>query len=261
MTHVLTRLPPTATWNDLGAELDLWAKAGRLARFWWRDDDAVTTTPALDRLLAIARDIPLSLAVIPGAADKALAGPIADYPNVTILQHGWRHANHAPPDKKKTEFGPDRPLRLRCEDIAAGRDRLSALFGARFLPVLAPPWNRFEPDLLRFLPGLGLIGISAIEPRQVAEPAPGLAAINVHVDLTDWPIRRFIGEEKALARIAGHLRARRLGQADPDEPTGLLTHHLVQDGATENFLRRCLEFLQHHGTARIVNAFAEAAPA
>ena len=48
--------------------------------------------------------------------------------------------------------------------------------------------------------------------------------------------RGFVGEDAALALIAGHLAARREGRADPDEPTGILTHHLVHDEASWNFL-------------------------
>ena len=42
-----------AGWAALDAELDLWAAAGRVAGGWWRDDDAVAPTPALESLLTI----------------------------------------------------------------------------------------------------------------------------------------------------------------------------------------------------------------
>jgi hypothetical protein len=38
--------------------------------------------------------------------------------------------------------------------------------------------------------------------------------------------RSFIGVDEAIDRVTAHLRARREGAADADEPTGLLTHHL-----------------------------------
>ena len=36
-------------WLELNAELDRWHKAGKTARFWLRDDDAVEPTPELER--------------------------------------------------------------------------------------------------------------------------------------------------------------------------------------------------------------------
>ena len=41
-------------WDRLSIELDAWSAAGRAAEFWWRDDDAIDTTPALDRLLSLS---------------------------------------------------------------------------------------------------------------------------------------------------------------------------------------------------------------
>ena len=35
-------------WAVLGDELARWREAGRSATFWWRDDDAVQRTPALE---------------------------------------------------------------------------------------------------------------------------------------------------------------------------------------------------------------------
>ncbi|MGO7418364.1 polysaccharide deacetylase, partial [Rhizobium ruizarguesonis] len=39
-------------WDPLRRELDLWQAAGRVARFWLRDDDAVEPTLALEMLIA-----------------------------------------------------------------------------------------------------------------------------------------------------------------------------------------------------------------
>ena len=43
----------------------------------------------------------------------------------------------------------------------------------------------------------------------------------------------FIGEGAALGGLVGHLQARRLGSVVPTSRLGILTHHLVQDEATE----------------------------
>jgi len=90
-------------WKALARELDAWARAGRTATFWWRDDDAVAPTPALKRLLRLAgrHRTPIALAVIPRPAVKSLFDRLADHANVRVLQHGYEHANHAPAGAKK----------------------------------------------------------------------------------------------------------------------------------------------------------------
>jgi len=68
-THASTTSVGTDSgWGALEAELDIWQSAGRSASFWWRDDDAIAATPELDRLLALAQDAPIGLAVIPAQA-------------------------------------------------------------------------------------------------------------------------------------------------------------------------------------------------
>ena len=76
--HGLPHGPDVVDWTDLTRELDRWADSGRPATFWWRDDDALTVTPALDRLLGLARDhqAPLALAVVPAGATAALAASL-----------------------------------------------------------------------------------------------------------------------------------------------------------------------------------------
>ncbi|HYE00178.1 MAG TPA: hypothetical protein VEH84_12405, partial [Alphaproteobacteria bacterium] len=170
--------PGAAGWDGLARELDLWGAAGRVATLWWRDDDAVAATPALDRLLAPA--LPLTLAVIPAAAEPGLAERLRTAPAVTVAQHGWSHADHAPPGAKSIELG-GRPAAAVAADLAAGRDRLAALFGERFRPVLVPPWNRIDPAVLPLLPGLGYAGLSTFTPRRAAEAAPRVVRVNSHV--------------------------------------------------------------------------------
>ena len=96
--------PPTrpATWTDLQDELDRWRQCGRCATLWWRDDDAVALSGRLDELLSIAGEIPLALAVIPAQAELALAARLdaSPRPAIRVLQHGWRHRDHAAGGKK-----------------------------------------------------------------------------------------------------------------------------------------------------------------
>jgi hypothetical protein len=251
---------PAVQWSDLMAEFDCWKEAGRVATLWWRDDDAVGPSDRLDRLLSISGNIPIALAVIPDGADSRLAAwlghPLRSHQTARlfVLQHGWRHQNHTV-DGKKSEFPPERSRRAVACDLAAGRTRLATLFAARALPVLAPPWNRFDPRFLSLLVDCGLGGISRVGPRRSVRPAPDIVAANVQVDLVAWTADRgFIGEEAALRGLIGHLHARRSKEVDPEEPTGILTHHLLQDEATATFLRKLAAITQVHQAARWLDA-------
>ena len=268
VTLAPTSSATTAQWLGLESELDHWGEQGRTATLWWRDDDAATPCDRLDRLLESAGHVPVALAVVPAAAGPALAARLGEartrsggMPPPAILQHGWRHANHAV-DAKKSEFPPSRATAAAAADLAAGRARLTELFGARALAVLAPPWNRLGDAFLPLLAACGLAAISRINPRRESWPAPGVFEANVHVDLVAWKNGRgFIGEAAALAGLVGHLQARRRGEADPGEPTGILTHHLVQDEATRAFLGRLIALTAAHPAARWLDAGEVFAPA
>jgi hypothetical protein len=221
---------------------------------WWRDDDAERPTPALDRLLDMAAGVPLALAVIPGRAIAPLAQLLASRPDLRVLQHGWMHANHAAADEKKCELGPQRPLPMIMDELAAGWRRLAGLFGPLAIAVLTPPWNRMTETLVPLLATAGYLGLSTAGPRRQAEPSPGLRQVNTHADLAAWPTGRFIGSASALGLIVTHLAARRAGHVDAAEPTGLLTHHLVMDRETEVFIARFLALTREHRAARWLGA-------
>jgi len=228
-------------WNRLEAELAAWRAAGRAATCWWRDDDAGDATPALRRLLALAgrTGAPLALATVPAWATAGLAAAVATAGDrVTVLQHGYAHANHAPLGQKKFELGPERPAPIVVAEIAQGWQLLDGRFGARFWPALVPPWNRMAPYLPPFLAELRFRGLSQFGPRTRRQPVRGLMQVNTHVDIVHWkgPSPRFAGAAKLIGEFTLHLTARRAGEADPDEPTGLLTHHAAHDEACWEFL-------------------------
>lgn len=241
----------------LDRELELWAQAGRRATFWWRDDDAGADSPALARLLDLAarHDAPLALAVVPLHLDRPGAARIAVAPGVAVLQHGLRHANRAGAGEKKCEFPDALPLDAMLAELDQGRAVLHAAFDGQALPILVPPWNRLAPAMIPALPSIGLSGISTYQPRRAAEAAPGVRQVNCHVDPIDWHgTRGFIGEQAALTLVADHLRARREGRVDAEEPTGLLTHHAVHDEAMWRFLDGLIARLTHHPWARLLPA-------
>jgi hypothetical protein len=249
-------------WGDLARECDLWGVDGRTATWWWRDDDAVQATAALDQLLRIAQG-PIALAVIPAGLQPDLAPRLEDSA-ATVLQHGFHHRNHAPAGGRKSEFPDERDRQSIEQDLSGGFRKLSAVFGSRFLPVLTPPWNRIGGQAVAILQSIGFIGLT----RYLARPAPrvhGVNLVNTHVDVIDWrgrngPPGGFLGEDGCLSLFVDHLQARRLGEVDPDEPTGILSHHLVHDPATWRFLEKLRDFLANQAAARLLDPSAAFAP-
>lgn len=234
-------------WAAFFAELDVWRDTGRVATFWWRDDDAADETPALTHLLDIAHDTPVSLASIPCDATVALANAIANRPNVSVLQHGYAHVNHAPPTEKKAEFGPHRPPDAMHRDLAAGFKRLRDLFGTRFRPTFVPPWNRMAGVVAPLLPKVGFQSFSTYGPIR---KSLALTQVNTHADIINWRGgRKFLGENAVLDLMTSHLLARRQGEAAEKGPTGLLTHHAVHDDACWRFIEDLVRAITDHPAA------------
>jgi len=244
-----------AAWRGFGSEIGRWRDAGRIVEFWWRDDDATRPVPAIERLLALASEsqVPVALAVIPARADRALFPMLG--PGVDVLQHGADHLNRSPAGEKKAEFPASESNEAALERLVAGSGRLAELAGTRSLGVLTPPWNRLPASMLPRLVSCGFCGLSRYGARGAAQAAPGLTEINTHIDLIAWRSGRgFVGEEDALIRATRHLQARRMGSADPDEPTGWLTHHACHDEAAWRFLARLFELLHAQKGVRWVRA-------
>ncbi len=238
----------TPDWPLLRAELALWRADGRVLPLWWRDDDAVSHTPALDRLARVSRDLalPVHIAVIPEPASAGLADAVAAEPGLIPLVHGWAHRNHADKGGKKAEFGAPRPGAAKA--LGRGRVRLQSLFGARLVPVFVPPWNRIDARYLPALVAAGYGGVSTFAPRGAEWPVPGLAQINTHLDPIDWRGTRGLVEADVLiARLVAILADRRTGKTDAKEPLGYLTHHLVHDAALWEFSRALLSELLSGG--------------
>jgi hypothetical protein len=237
-----------ATWSDVHAELDLWARSGRTVTAWWRDDDAVDASPALDRLLVMseAHAIPVALAVIPRDVGEPFRAWLAGRPHAWVLQHGWSHQNHAPATERQQEFGPHRPMADRLGELASGWRRIAGF--RKVLPVLVAPWNRLDPELVPLLPSAGLRAVSTLGPRPAARPAAGVCCNNVHVDIIAWDRGGgFVGVSAALDQLVEHLYQRRTGAADPDEATGVMTHHAYHDDGCWSFMDELFRQTRGHG--------------
>jgi len=250
-------IAPAKAWDWLRRELDNWGEAGLRAHFWWRDDDAVEPSRQLERLLRLSQDhaAPLALAVIPAGLDAELSAYLKPWTLSSVLQHGYAHHSHAAPGTRKLELGGTRASAEIVADLANGYQILEQRFGARFTPVLVPPWNRIDERILQHLPALGLRGISTMKVRREAYPSPRLLQVNTHLDPVNWRHNGgFIGLYAAIAILVQHLVARRAGYRDFDEPTGILSHHLVQDDAVWRFLENLLAFLQTHPATSWIDA-------
>jgi hypothetical protein len=226
-------------------ELDRWQRAGKVARFWLRDDDAVEPSAPLERLLEIAGafSIPLTLAVIPAHTGEALARRLEREPWCTVAVHGWSHVNHAGPQEKKQELGRHRPASEVLGELQQGLRHLARLHPNRLVPLLVPPWNRIDAALVPQLAGLGFEALSVYGP----EKPSALPVVNTHVDVMDW--HGTCGGRDRVA-LAAEIVAR-LGQMfDHGGSMGLLTHHLVHDEAVWDFMTAVFDVTARHPACR-----------
>ncbi|MBZ9793015.1 polysaccharide deacetylase family protein [Rhizobium sp. 3T7] len=230
-------------WAPLRQELDRWQSAGRQARLWLRDDDAIAPTDALESLLRITRQssVPLTIAVIPASTGEALATCLSREDHVLVAVHGWSHANHAGPDEKKQELGGHRPAHIVLGELRDGLVTLQDLYGPRLLPMLVPPWNRISDELV---PQLGAQDFDVLSVFGRAKAGNPIRLLNTHVDVVNTRGQR---GNRAHADLVGELVAQlQARSAGDDEPIGLLTHHLVHGASEWEFLARLLRETGHH---------------
>ena len=233
-------------WRGLEIELELGRGPGATSTLWWRDDDAVTATPELERLLGLARlpggaPVPLCLAVIPGRRTNR-------WRNSPRRSRSLRSCSTASPTatmrRRREESRARRAIGLRrrfLRELVEGRDLLRALFADQ---ALAGAGAALEPDCEPVgATGSAGRGLSRtfdlwIPPPEAArgEPPPGQHPCRHHRlasgpglhrrGCRDRPDRRSSG---GPAGGAGAIRT---------SPPGILTHHLVHDDAGLEFLGR-----------------------
>ena len=234
-------------WRAVRRALDRSAEHGLSLPFLWRDDDAVTATSHLDRLLGLAEthEAPILLAAIPASIEPALGRRLEMASGVHVAIHGLAHHNHAAPGAKPAEFGGDRALDALVADAAAGlriaRERVPDRL---LLPVFVPPWNRLAPNLAPALPALGFRGLSAVPGPAI----PGLRRLDATLDPIDWRGSRSLHDAEALLTALADDIAR-----VPDRPIGLLTHHLAHDAAIWDFVADLLAVLLKHPAVQMLH--------
>ncbi|MEO0390766.1 MAG: polysaccharide deacetylase family protein [Pseudomonadota bacterium] len=212
-------------------------------QFWWRDDDAVADTPQLNRLIDLSQSTrcAVHLAVIPGHLHGSLPPRVAAQPGVIPLVHGWAHKDTSAPNAKTSEFVTARPEAI--SQLSEGLKVLEAAFSGRLMRVFVPPWNRISDDIAHQLAALGYAALSTFGPRD-RQADVGITRINTHIDPIDWRGTRGLTDPQMLIdQAAAQLRAY------PNEPIGLLTHHLVHDDAIWDMSERVLHTLLDGGAA------------
>ncbi|KQV70433.1 polysaccharide deacetylase family protein [Rhizobium sp. Root1220] len=237
------------TWAPLRHELDRWQAAGRAARLWLRDDDAIEPTEALDTLLELTRPMPLTLAVIPSCTGERLVGRLSREDHVLVAVHGWAHKNHAGPEEKKQELGAHRPADLVLGELQEGLSALGKLHPRRLVPMLVPPWNRISEPLI---PNLAELGFEALSTFGRVKAGSAIRLLNTHVDVVNTRGQRGNRPHADLvAELVAELDAR---FGNDNEPIGILTHHLVHGAAEWDFLARLVEETGNHPGADWLSA-------
>lgn len=229
--------------SALRAELDHWRASRRTARVWIRDDDAVETTPQLDRFIGLLerQQAPALFAVIPSHLQANLVPALTSHDGLFACVHGWAHANHARPDSKTCEYGPERRLQDVDRELTRGREIVLSGFGARAVDMFVPPWNRIDTRWLPRVAAAGFAAISTHGERLIADASSGLCVRNAHVDIMDWRGGRVGRPLNHVARtLADELCRSRMGAG---HPVALLTHHLVHDERANAVLEEILALL------------------
>lgn len=210
---------------------------------WWRDDDAIEPTPALDQLSEISDKVgvPVHLATIPKMARDALVPFIRERLHIVPCVHGWTHTNSAPTGLKKSEFGV--PRDTAEQDLKLALERMKHLFHDDFHALFVPPWNRMDAGFQSVLARLNYGGFSTYGPRPNSADLP---QINTHIDPIFWRGHRGLADPVSLiAQAVEILDARCNGTQDASEPFGLLTHHLVHEPEvwelSKNFMIKMLD--------------------
>ena len=218
----------------LGAELALWAKAGRAPVLWWRDDDAREPTEALERLLELSRrhDAPLTIAAIAGPNLATLVRRCEAEPGVEIAVHGFKHVNRQPEGRGFGEIVEDDSVDWVRAQLRA---TVMQFHRAGAVPTLfVPPWNNLRPQLIAALSDTPIRAVSGFD--QGVSESGGVSRLDTHLDVLRWKGGgRFRGAWRFLARMRKLLVHRRMA-GQWGQPIGVLTHHLDHDQAAWRFL-------------------------
>ncbi len=83
------------------------------------------------------------------------------------------------------ELGLHRPKSVVLDELRDGMLKLSQLFKTRFVPVLVPPWNRIDPELL-FTCLLWVFVVCPPATKNRPVPPSDLRVADAHCDVLSW---------------------------------------------------------------------------
>ncbi|WP_419779743.1 methyltransferase domain-containing protein [Maridesulfovibrio sp.] len=240
-------------WAELERELKLWQDMGRTPKMWIRDDDVSRVRPSLEALWNVCdkHNTPLSLAVIPSKCKEKLRSWVMERPQITVLQHGFDHSNHATENEiendGKSEFPDSLPSELALKQIRTGRLIIEKQFSARFSPIFVPPWGNCSEEIIQKLPSLGFQGNSSDGLRGSATQH-GLQFANTHIGLptstgSSWGLHEHEFILK-LTKVLGYIRN---SETDPDEALGINTHNAGMSDRDLDFLDHLIDFTLKRG--------------
>jgi hypothetical protein len=206
----------------------------------------------LERLLQLSAglEVPLNLAVIPGALNPSLVDCLSGQPQVTVLVHGWTHTNHSSDEHSNCEFPLTRPVAETKVELTNALSTLRQAFGEQCVPVFVPPWNVFPSELEPILSELGYGGISLGTEgiHAVAFQENGLVRADINMEPLNW---NTLGLENVAASARAF--ARRLRQGSQGS-FGVLTHHLIHNRDIWEFCERFWRMVSSHERAEVVSA-------
>lgn len=245
----------TAALRLLDDELHRWADAGRIARLWLRDDDAVAASPALDDLLATLRRhrAPVLIAAIPARLEASLAPRLSGLCDVAVGVHGHAHVNHAAAGVKKSEYPASRDRSTVRDELARGLADIRNAFGDMALPVFVPPWNRAYAGIARDLVASGYRALSTFADAHVGDDGEDIVVANAHVDVMFSPGARGGRRPDIVAGEVATMLACARTRTGRDHPVGILTHHLVHDADARETLDTLLGHLANHAAVRFLH--------
>lgn len=217
-------------YENLRSAVEQWTCRNGALNIWFRDDDAVEPSRALDTLLALGAryEAPVLIATIPEHSTRALADALMDHPLAVPCIHGVSHTNHAPIGTKKTELiegDAERDTDAVLAELRAGIEKLQGLYAERLAPILVPPWNRISNSVaarLGELPVLKAVSGFGFDPLPTS-----LAQMHTHVDIMNWKGGRVGHTPQASAAMV--LSALTEAEARGVNAIGILSHHLVHD--------------------------------
>ena len=218
--------------------LDAKEAEGQDLHLFLRDDDVDVDEDSLKQLLdlALARDVPMNLEIIPGRLTPAGTATLkntlrADHALLSLNQHGWMHSNHEL-EGRKCEFGPSRSFMQQLNDIAQGKAILESTFEELFYPAFTPPWNRCTTDTYQALDELGFQVFSKDRGKDHLTEYR-FTEISTTLDLYSWKEgARMKSPDKIVHALIEQLAALPI--------VGLLLHHKVMTTEAFRFLDQIL---------------------